>query len=60
MDGPRRNLVRWLGGGLSASLVSFLYPVFKFMNPPDILEASFNEVVAITIRYGRVGGGSLN
>jgi len=47
MDGPRRNLLRWLlGGGLSASLISFLYPAFKFMNPPDIPEASVNEVSA--------------
>src|SRR5690242_21774795 len=44
---PRRNLLRWLlGGGLSASLISFLYPAFKFMNPPDIPEASVNEVAA--------------
>ena len=47
MNEPRRNLLRWLlGGGLSASLISFLYPAFKFMNPPDIPEASVNEVVA--------------
>ena len=47
MDEPRRNLVRWLlGGGLSASLISFLYPAFKFMNPPDVPEASVNEVSA--------------
>jgi cytochrome b6-f complex iron-sulfur subunit len=47
MDEPRRNLLRWLlGGGFSASLISFLYPAFKFMNPPDIPEASVNEVSA--------------
>ena len=47
MDEPRRNLVRWLlGGGLSASLISFLYPAFKFLNPPDVPEASVNEVSA--------------
>jgi Rieske Fe-S protein len=47
MNEPRRNLLRWLlGGGLSASLISFLYPAFKFMNPPDIPEASVNEVAA--------------
>jgi cytochrome b6-f complex iron-sulfur subunit len=44
---PRRNVVRWLlGGGFAASLVSFLYPAIKFMNPPDIPEASVNEVSA--------------
>ena len=47
MNEPRRNLLRWLlGGGLSASLISFLYPAFKFMNPPDVPEASVNEVAA--------------
>jgi Rieske Fe-S protein len=47
MEEPRRNLLRWLlGGGISASLVSFFYPAFKFMNPPDIPEASVNEVSA--------------
>ena len=47
MDEPRRNLLRWLlGGGLSASLISFFYPAFKFMNPPDIPEAAVNEVAA--------------
>lgn len=44
MEEPRRNLLRWLlGGGLSASLLSFLYPVIQFMNPPDVPEASVNE-----------------
>ena len=44
---PRRNLLRWLlGGGISASVVSFLYPAIKFMYPPDIPEASVNEVSA--------------
>lgn len=41
---PRRNLLRWLlGGGLGGSLISFLYPAFRFMNPPDLPEASVNE-----------------
>ncbi len=43
----RRNVIRWLlGGGVSASLVSFLYPAIKFMDPPDVPEASVNEVPA--------------
>jgi Rieske Fe-S protein len=47
MEEPRRNLLRWLlGGGFAASLGSFLYPTLKFMNPPDIPEASVNEAPA--------------
>jgi cytochrome b6-f complex iron-sulfur subunit len=43
----RRTLVRWLlTGGFTASIVSFLYPAVRFMNPPDIPEASVNEVAA--------------
>jgi len=40
----RRNLIRWiLGGGLAASVASFLYPALKFMNPPEVPEAAVNE-----------------
>ena len=43
----RRNLIRWLlGGGVTASLISFLYPAIKFMDPPEVSEASVNEVPA--------------
>jgi cytochrome b6-f complex iron-sulfur subunit len=41
----RRNLIRsLLGGAFAASLVAFLYPVIRFMNPPSVSEASVNEV----------------
>jgi Rieske Fe-S protein len=47
----RRNLIRWiLGGGFAASVVSFLYPALKFMNPPDVPEAVVNET-----SVGKVG-----
>jgi len=43
----RRNIIRWiLGGGIAASVVSFLYPAFKFMNPPAVPEAAVNEASA--------------
>lgn len=43
----RRTLIRWLlGGGFTASIASFIYPAIRFMNPPDIPEASVNEVSA--------------
>ena len=44
MQEGRRNLISWiLGGGLAASVVSFLYPALKFMNPPEVPEAAVNE-----------------
>ena len=40
----RRSLIRWLlGGGFTASLIAFFYPVVRFMNPPAVPEASVNE-----------------
>jgi cytochrome b6-f complex iron-sulfur subunit len=43
----RRNLIRWmLGGGFTASLISFLYPVLRFIMPPATAEASVNEAPA--------------
>src|SRR6516164_6329138 len=43
----RRGLIRWLlGGGFVISLSSFLYPVFRFLNPPKVSEAAVNEVAA--------------
>jgi len=43
----RRSLLSWLlGGGVSASLASFFYPVLRFLNPPHITEAAVNEVAA--------------
>ena len=43
----RRGILRWiLGGGFVASAASFIYPAIRFMNPPDVPEASVNEVLA--------------
>jgi cytochrome b6-f complex iron-sulfur subunit len=47
MPQERRTLIRWLlGSGFAASIASFVYPAIRFMNPPDIPEASVNEVSA--------------
>ena len=44
MNHERRGLIKaLLGGGFVASLVAFLYPVIRFMNPPAVAEASVNE-----------------
>jgi len=46
MPQARRNIVFWIfGGGFIGSLISFLYPVIRFLNPPAVSEASVNEVV---------------
>src|ERR1700687_3998445 len=47
MPQERRTLIVWLlGGGFTASIASFIYPAIRFMNPPDVPEASVNEVSA--------------
>lgn len=43
----RRSFLQWiLGGGVTTSLASFLYPVFRFLDPPVAPQASVNEVTA--------------
>jgi Rieske Fe-S protein len=47
MEADRRGWVRWLlGGGVAASLASFVYPVLRFVNPPEVTEAPVNDVTA--------------
>jgi len=44
MKAGRRSLVQWmLGGGFTASILSFVYPAIRFLNPPKMTEASVNE-----------------
>lgn len=51
MPSERRGILGWLlGGGFLTSISSFLYPAFKFVSPPEMPEASVNEVIA-----GKVG-----
>ena len=47
MSEGRRSILGWvLGGGFAASIVSFLYPALRFMNPPAVPEAAVNELTA--------------
>jgi nitrite reductase/ring-hydroxylating ferredoxin subunit len=56
----RRNLIRGLlGGGFMASLVSFLYPVLRFMSPPSMPEATVNEVTAGRIQDLKPNSGKI-
>ena len=46
----RRGILELLlGGGILASLASFLYPVFKYLVPPTVAELGSDEVVAAKI-----------
>src|SRR5215470_4333080 len=47
MERARRSFVEWiLGGGLFASLSSFVYPAIRFLKPPEVPEAVVNETSA--------------
>ncbi len=45
-ENRRTMLFGFLGSGILATMVSFLYPVLRFLNPPRVTEAAVNEVVA--------------
>lgn len=46
-DRSRRGFITWfLGTSMGALLVTLLYPVFKFISPPEVPEASTNQVEA--------------
>jgi len=56
----RRGLLRWLlGGGFTASIVSFLYPAIRFMNPPAVPEAVVNEAKAGKVEDFRLKSGRI-
>jgi Rieske Fe-S protein len=43
----RRGFLRWLfGGALAGFAASVVYPVVRFMSPPEVPEATTNEVEA--------------
>jgi len=44
---PRRRVVAFLlGGGLFTSLISFVYPVLRYLIPPPVADLGGDEVVA--------------
>lgn len=46
-DRGRRRLLSWfLGSSVGGLLLSVFYPVIRFISPPDVPEASTNEVEA--------------
>ena len=60
MAQERRTILRWLlGGGFAASIASFIYPAVRFMDPPDIPEASVNEVAAGKVQDFKPNSGKI-
>lgn len=46
----RRKALNWLlNGGLVAWLAAIVYPVFRFLQPPEVPEAAVSSVKAATI-----------
>ena len=45
----RRAIELFLGGGLLASLASFIYPVLRFLVPPAVIDLGGDEVVAAKV-----------
>ena len=41
----RRAIGIFLGGGVLASLASFLYPVLRFLVPPPVVDLGGDEIV---------------
>lgn len=60
MPPKRRNFLQWiLGGGVTTSLASFIYPVLRFLDPPVAPQASVNEVMAGKITDFKLNTGKL-
>ena len=48
---PGRRWVNYLlGGGLVASVVSFIYPAMRYMIPPPVAESTSRSVVAAKVQ----------
>jgi hypothetical protein len=50
MGPTRRRVVElFVGGGLLASLISFVYPLFRYLVPPPVADLGGDEVVAAKV-----------
>jgi Rieske Fe-S protein len=57
---PRRRIVEiLLGGGLFASLASFVYPVLRYLIPPPVADLGGDEVVAAKVGDLRPNGSKI-
>ena len=56
----RRRMVEYfLGGGILASFVSFLYPVLRYLVPPPVADLGGDEVVAAKITELKPNSGKI-
>jgi Rieske Fe-S protein len=56
----RRRLVEMLlGGGVFASIVAFVYPVFRYLIPPQVADLGGDEVVAAKVGDLRPNGSKI-
>jgi Rieske Fe-S protein len=55
----RRVVELFLGGGLFASLVSFVYPVIRYLIPPRVADLGGNEVIAAKVGDLRPNSGKI-
>src|ERR1035441_8854276 len=55
----RRAIEIFLGGGILASLASFLYPVLRFFVPPAVVDLGGDEVVAAKLVEIRPNSGKI-
>jgi Rieske Fe-S protein len=57
--GRRRAVEFLLGSGLLASVISFLYPVLRYLVPPAVAELGGDEVVAAKVGELRPNGSKI-
>jgi cytochrome b6-f complex iron-sulfur subunit len=55
----RRAVEILLGGGLFASLVSFIYPVLRFFVPPAVVDLGGDEVIAAKLTEMKPNSGKI-
>jgi Rieske Fe-S protein len=56
----RRRVIEWfLGGGLLASLASFIYPVLRYLVPPPVADLGGDEVVAAKLMELKPNSGKI-
>lgn len=56
----RRRLIEiFLGGGLIASLISFLYPVLRYLIPPPVADLGAEEIVAAKLTELKPNSGKI-
>ncbi|MGZ6347538.1 MAG: QcrA and Rieske domain-containing protein [Anaerolineales bacterium] len=55
----RRVIGIFLGGGLLASFISFIYPVFRYLVPPAVADLGGDEIVAAKLTELKPNSGKI-